>query len=153
MQSASSSKEGLSWWSSVSAVVPPWRGAMSSAVTGNDVVVQTKLPQKHKAAQVSGCRECQSLAPELDDSRDNSCVKCSQADDVLIMVAALREEVERLRSIRDAEEEIGWWSHSAPSLWQMNQLAASQGVEDPLLSHHTRQKKGTSDMGWGEEWK
>ncbi|TRZ23994.1 hypothetical protein HGM15179_003166 [Zosterops borbonicus] len=120
---------------------------MSSAVTGKDAVVQTKFPQKQKAVQVSGGRECQRLALELDDSSDNSCVKCEQADDLFIMVAVLREEVERLRRIRDPEEEIGWWSHSIPFLWQMHQPAAAQEAEDPPSSHHIRQKKGTSEMG------
>lgn len=128
-------------------MVPTWQGVMSSAVTGKDAVVQTKFPQKQKAVQVSGSRECQRLALELDDSSDNSCVKCEQADDLFIMVAVLREEVERLRRIRDPEEEIGWWSHSIPSLWQMHQPAAAQEAEDPPPSHHIRQKKGTSEMG------
>lgn len=78
-------------------MVPTWQGVMSPAVTGKDAVVQTKLPEKQKAAQVSGCRECQCLALELDDSRDNSCVKCEQADDLPIVVAVLREEVEKVK--------------------------------------------------------
>lgn len=126
-------------------MVPAWRGAVSSTVTGKDAVMQTELPQKHTALQVPGCRECQSLALELDDSRDNSCVKCNQADDLLIMVAELREEVERLRSIRDPEEEIGWWSHSTPSLWQMHQPAASQEAEDP--APHQAEEGGLRDGG------
>lgn len=63
-------------------MVPTWQGMMSSAVTGKDAMVQTKLPQKQKAVQVSGCRQCQRLALQLDNSRDNSCVKCEQADDL-----------------------------------------------------------------------
>lgn len=116
-------------------------------------VVQIKLPQKHKAAQVSGCRECQSLALELDDSRDNNCVQCNQADVLLIMVAALREEVESLRSIRDPEEEIGWWSHSTPSLWQLHQPAAPQEAEDPFptVSPHQAEEGDLRDGEGGIE--
>lgn len=120
-----------------------------STHTTKDVVTQMEQLQEHARIQVPGCRECQSLALELDDSRDNSCVKCNQADVLLIMVAALREEVERLRSIRDPEEKIGWWSHSRPSLWQMHQLAASQEAEDPspTVSPHQAEE---GDLGDGE---
>lgn len=40
--------------------------------------------------------------------RDESCVRCDQVDDLLSLVVELREEVERLRSIRDFKEEIDW---------------------------------------------
>ncbi|KAK4815696.1 hypothetical protein QYF61_006679 [Mycteria americana] len=39
---------------------------------------------------------------------------CNQVDDLLCMVAELREEVERLRSIREAEKEIDWWCQALP---------------------------------------
>lgn len=41
-------------------MVPTWREAVSSAVTGKDAVMQTELSQKHTALQVPDCRECQS---------------------------------------------------------------------------------------------
>ncbi|KAK4813831.1 hypothetical protein QYF61_001835 [Mycteria americana] len=44
----------------------------------------------------------------------DSCVRCDQVDDLLCMVAELQEEVERLRSIREAEKEIDWWCHALP---------------------------------------
>lgn len=53
---------------------------------------------------------------------------CEMRDDLPIVVAALREEVERLKGIRDPE-------------------AASQEAEDPLPSHHIRHKKGTPEKG------
>jgi len=37
-------------------------------------------------------------------------------NDLLSLVAELKEEVERLRSIQECEREIDWWSHSLPSL-------------------------------------
>jgi len=40
-------------------------------------------------------RECLSLALVLEDSRDNCCVQCDQVNDLLNLVAELKEEVER----------------------------------------------------------
>ena len=37
-------------------------------------------------------------------------------DDLLSLMAELREEVERLRNIRESEKEINWWNHALPSL-------------------------------------
>ena len=70
---------------------------------------QTEVPHKHTAVQASGCRECLSLALLLEDSRDNSCVQCDKVNDLLSLVAELKEEVERLRNIRECEREIKWW--------------------------------------------
>ncbi|KAK4827179.1 hypothetical protein QYF61_015141 [Mycteria americana] len=63
---------------------------------------------------VSGCRECLGLSLFTHGSRADSCVRCDQVDDLLCMVAELREEVERLRSIREAEKEIDWWCQALP---------------------------------------
>ena len=62
--------------------------------------------RKNAGVQVSGCRECLSQALVLADSRDNCCVCCEQVIDLLSLVAELKEEVERLRSIRECEREI-----------------------------------------------
>ena len=35
--------------------------------------------------------------------------------DLLSLVAELKEEVERLRSIQECEREINWWSGTLPS--------------------------------------
>lgn len=40
------------------------------------------------------------------------CVRCEQVDELLSLVVELREEVERLRTIRECEREIDWWSDS-----------------------------------------
>ncbi|GAB0179564.1 hypothetical protein GRJ2_000421700 [Grus japonensis] len=58
-----------------------------------DVATQTELLQKHAATQVSGCRECQSLSLGMDGSEENGCVRCDQVDDLLSLVAELREKV------------------------------------------------------------
>ena len=70
--------------------------------------------EKYAATQVSGCRKCLGLLLFMHGSRVDSCVRCDQVDDLLCVVAELREEVERLRSIREAEKEIDWWCHALP---------------------------------------
>lgn len=68
------------------------------------------------SAQVSGCSECQSLALAVQWDEDNTCVRCDQVNDLLSLVADLKEEVERLRRIRECEREIDCWSQSLPAL-------------------------------------
>ncbi|KFV68274.1 hypothetical protein N307_02380, partial [Dryobates pubescens] len=51
--------------------------------------------------QASGCRQCWSLALEMQGSGDNSCITCEQIDYLLNLVARLKDEVARLRDIRD----------------------------------------------------
>lgn len=43
------------------------------------------------------------LLPE-NGGRDSTCMRCEQVDDLLSIVAALKEEVERLRSTRECEQ-------------------------------------------------
>ena len=50
----------------------------------------------------------------LEGDKVTTCVRCEQLDDLFGMVAGLKEEVERLRSIRECEQEIDWWSNSHP---------------------------------------
>ncbi|KAK4806226.1 hypothetical protein QYF61_013370 [Mycteria americana] len=90
--------------------------AMPSVLARVDAATQTELPGKHAATQVSGCRECLGISLFTHGSRADSCVRCDQVDDLLCMVAELREEVERLRSIREAEKEIDWWCQALPPL-------------------------------------
>jgi len=59
--------------------------------------------------QVFGCSECQSLIfAELCEG-DSTCVRCDQIKDLLSLVVDLKEEVERLRSIKQCEKKIDWW--------------------------------------------
>ena len=44
------------------------------------------------------------------------CLQCEQLNSLLLMVAELREQVERLRSNRGSERETDWWSSVLPSL-------------------------------------
>ena len=74
------------------------------------VATQTEGLPRNVAVQVSGCRECQSLLLLREDGKDATCVGCKQVDELLSLVVELREEVERLRTIRECEREIDWWS-------------------------------------------
>lgn len=130
-------------------MVTTWKVAMSSALTRKDAATLTEPPQKHAAVQGSGCRESQSLVLILYSSRDESCVRYDQIDDLLSLVVELREEVERL-SIRDFEEEIDSWEHSLPSLRQIHQLAAPKEVKDPLPSCHQTEGGNLRGGGRGE---
>jgi len=106
------------------------------ALARRSVGTQTEAPRKNAGVQVSGCRECLSLALVLEDSRDNCCVWCEQVNDLLSVVAELKEEVERLSSIRECDREIDWWSHTLPYLRQRQQEAAPRKAENPLPSCH-----------------
>ena len=70
------------------------------ALAKKSVGTQTEAPCKNAGVQVSGCRECLSLALVPADSRDNGCIRCEQVSDLLSLVAELKEEVERLRCER-----------------------------------------------------
>ena len=39
-------------------------------------------------------------------------MRCEQVDELLSLVVELKEEVQRLRTIRACEQEIDWWSDS-----------------------------------------
>lgn len=56
-----------------------------------------------------------SLLLLVEGGRDTTCMRCEQVEDLLIPVAELKEE-ERLRSIRDCEQEVDWWTNSLPYL-------------------------------------
>ena len=110
------------------AVVTTRQKAMSSASsvvlapTGTDAATQTELPREHAAIQVSGCRVCLRFLLVSEGSSENSCGRCTQVEELLSLVAELREEVYRLRSIQESEKEIDWWNHTLPSLEQKCQL-------------------------------
>ena len=72
------------------------------------VATQTEGLPRNVAVQVSGCRECQSLLLPREDGKDATYVWCEHVDELLSLVVELREEVERLRTIRECEREIDW---------------------------------------------
>lgn len=75
----------------------------------------------------------------------DTCMQCEQVNDLLCPVSEPKEEVERLRSIRESETKINWWSCTLPSLRE-----AQQESEEPCLS--CDQAKG-GDPGDSGEWK
>lgn len=70
------------------------------------VVIQTEGLPRNVAVQVSGCRECLSLLLPREDGKEATCVRCEQVDELLSLVVELREEAERLRTIRECEKEM-----------------------------------------------
>ena len=69
--------------------------------------VATQIGCLPKDVEVSGCSECLSLLLPMRGSRDTACVRCEQMGCLFSAVLNLREEVERLRSIRKCKE-IDW---------------------------------------------
>lgn len=70
---------------------------------------------------------------------------CEQLKDLLCPVAELKEEVERLRSIRESDTEINWWSYTPPTLREAEQ-------ESEELCPSWDQAEG-GDLGHSGEWK
>lgn len=81
------------------------------------MVSQMELPKKLPKYSVAGT--CLSLALIWMDSRDDTCVQCDQVDDLLSLVAKLKEEGEKLRTTRECEKEIDCWSHILQSIREM----------------------------------
>ena len=64
------------------------------------------------AVRVSGCRDCLRLLLPGEGGRDSTYVRCEQVDELIQLVVELKEEEQRLRTIRECEREINWWSDS-----------------------------------------
>ena len=88
----------------------------------------------HAAVQVSGCGECLALSLLQEGSRDTTCVRCEQVEDLLSLVVELKEELKRLRSIWDCGKRIDRWSCARLSLQEGCGENAPQAVGDDLLS-------------------
>lgn len=73
------------------------------AAAKKNVETRTEVPEQHASAQVSDCSECQSLAFIVLGEGDNTCVRCNRLNDLLSLVVDLKEEVERMRSIKECE--------------------------------------------------
>lgn len=89
----------------------------SKAIASSSMVTQMELPKKLPKSSVAGT--CLSLALKWMDSRDDTCVQCDQVDDLLSLVAKLKEEGEKLRTTRECEKEIDCWSHILQSIREM----------------------------------
>jgi len=78
------------------------------ALAKKKVVAQIECLPKNVAVQVTDCWDCPSLLLLVRDSRDSTCVRCDQVDDLISMVAELTEGVKILKSIRECRREIDW---------------------------------------------
>ena len=72
------------------------------AAAKKNMETQTESMNVHAAVQVSGCGECLALSLLQEGSRDTTCVRCEQVEDLLSLAVELKEEVERLRSMWDS---------------------------------------------------
>ena len=108
--------------------VPRWK-----ATAKNNVETEAEVPKQDGSVQVSVCSECQSLAFAVLGEGDSTCVRCDQLNDLLSLVVDLKEEVERLRSIKECEREIDWWCQtlSAPRSWQPAEAPHGVGATLP----------------------
>ena len=110
------------------------------------LATQTEVPSQDASTQVTGCVDCWSLTFAVPDDGSRTCIRCDQLNDLLLFVIDLKEEVERLRTIKDCERETDWWCHSlsAPRSWHT--AKALHGACQPLL-HCKQVVKGnqTSD--------
>ena len=98
------------------------------------------------AVQVSSCWQCLSLLLPREGSRDSTCVRCEQVDELLSLVVELKEELHRLRTIRVREQETEWWSDSLACQREGCQGHTPRKVADPLPCHS---RTGlTDEEGW-----
>ena len=79
-------------------MVTTWQRAAAK----RNAETQTESMNVHAAVQVSGCGECLALSLLQEGSRDTTCVRCEQVEDLLSLAVELKEEVERLRSMWDS---------------------------------------------------
>ena len=75
---------------------------------------------------------------------------CDQLDDLLSLVAELKEEVKRLRSIRECEREIDWWSSILASPKQQEQMEAPNEAGNRSPSCYQAEGGDLRDEG---DWK
>ncbi|RMC15471.1 hypothetical protein DUI87_07663 [Hirundo rustica rustica] len=117
----------------------------SKTVVGISMCDQVEPTKKDASVQTSSCLECLSLSMASGGAVEESSLWCEQVSD-LLLVAELREEAERLRSIREREMEIDWWSSAIPSLRE-----ASDRVSEDL--HASRSQVIEGHLINEEEWK
>ena len=120
--------------------------ARQQAYSKKTVVTQMEGLPRNVAVQVSGCRECLSLLLSGEGGRDSTSVKYEQVDKLLSLVVELKEEVERLRTIREREQEIAWWSDSLACQREGCQGDTPRKVVDSLPCHSRTDL--TDEEGW-----
>ena len=80
----------------------------------------------------------------------STCGRCTQVEELLSLVTELREEVTRLKSIRESEKEIDYWNRTLPSLGRAQQADRMHDTEDSLSSLHLAECSDLRDRG---EWR
>ena len=61
------------------------------ALAQRNVVTQMECLPMNVVVHVCGCSECLSLLLSVKGSRDSTCMRCEQVDDLLSMVSELKE--------------------------------------------------------------
>lgn len=120
---------------------------VASPATGSNAPTQTELPRRHAAIQAPGCRVYLSDLPVSEGSSEHSCGRRAQVEGLLRLVTELWEEVGRLRSIRQLEEEISWWNRPVPSLKQTFQPATRNKGSPTHLPPGNRREPGRQGNG------
>ena len=73
---------------------------------------QTEAPAQDASTQVTGCDESQRLAFAVPGDGGSTCIRCDELNDLVSLVVDLKEEVERLRTIKECERETDCWCQS-----------------------------------------
>ena len=105
------------------------------ALTRKNMLTQMECLPKNVVIHISSCSEYLSLLQPVKGSRDSTCMRCEQLDDLLSVVVKLKVEVKRLRSIRECEQEIDWWSNNLLNLEDRHGGDTLQTVVEPLPCH------------------
>ncbi|KFV70255.1 hypothetical protein N307_10010, partial [Dryobates pubescens] len=103
------------------------------------VLTLTEVEHKQVAVQASRCRKCWSLALQMQGSGDYSCIRCEQIDYLLNLVARLKDEVARLRAVRECRKEM---NQSRKELNQSKQALQAPPAEAGSI----RESERESDM-------
>ncbi|KAK4817860.1 LOW QUALITY PROTEIN: hypothetical protein QYF61_001529 [Mycteria americana] len=99
----------------------------------SDILHQSPETQQHIRLQ-SDIQPTQECGSKLRYRRAavNTSGRCTQVEELLRLVTELREEVSRLRSIKDSERD--YWNRTLPSLGQAQQADRTHDTEDSLSS-------------------
>lgn len=125
--------------------------SMSSTTTRSDAASQTELLWEHATTQTSGCRVCPTLTPVSDGNDGHTCRRCAQVEDLLQLVMELREEVSRLRSIRECEREIDSWSRILHPMTETQQADKTPATESSISSLTSTEGGNLEDRGQWQE--
>ena len=96
------------------------------------VVTQTEVLSQDASTQVIGSVDCWSLVFAVPDDGGHTCLRCDQLNDLLSLAIDLKEDVERLRTIKDCEREIDWWCQSLSALRSWHTAEVLHGACQPL---------------------